>query len=158
VVVSGRVDGPVIGVPTATTAGAGRSVQETVGGRVATAASAVGSGIARLVHPGGSIGAPAAVAGGIPGVTSLVIPLSRTGWGRSLLPLSALLILGAIVTILAGVMLRRRAVRRAADAVHEFGETGFPDVFAGFLGASAEETSEGYADHTAWGPYAPPPP
>jgi hypothetical protein len=155
--VSGTAEGPIISVPTATTSGATRSVRGTIGAPLA-AASAVGSSIARLVRPGGGDGAPQEVTNDGLGIAPPTTPQSHTGWGRSLLPLSALLILGSIVMILIGAILRRRAVRLAGDEARAFGGADFPDLLEGLVGISAEETNDDSADHAAWDLYAPPSP
>lgn len=107
-----------------------------------------------MVRPGGGDGGLREVTSDDLG-TAPPFPQARTDGGRSLLSLSALLILASIVTILIGAILRRRAVRLAGDEAQAFGGADFPDLLEGLVGISAEETNDDPADHTAWDLYAP---
>jgi hypothetical protein len=64
--------------------------------------------------------------------------------------------IGSVVMILAGAVLRRRATRLSANEAPACEDTGFPDFFKGLVGASTEEMNDDPADHTTWNLYTPP--
>jgi hypothetical protein len=123
-----------------------------------TAASAVGFGIVNLARSGASdAAAPGLARGGID-VAPLSASQPRNAWEQ--LPFSprAPLIPGAIATILIGLVLRRRAVRRATEESPEFGYAGSPSAFEGLFSIPAEETRDGDSDSATWDVYIPPSP
>lgn len=156
VVTSTGIGLPTARMPTAAIVGSTGSARDPVGGRMLTAAGAVGSGVATLVRPASGDGAASALGRGGTDIASPLAPPPREGWGKLPFSPSAPLVLGAMATILIGLILRRRAVRLAADASPESGYAEFSGTFMGVVGSAVAETRDGDTDHAAWELHAPP--
>ncbi len=154
-VVSGKTEGPIVSVLTLTPTASTRSAREAVDVPI-RAANAVGSTIARLVRPGTDNGAQQIVTSDSSGISPPIAAQSHTGRRRSLLPLSAFLILSSIVTTFASVIFRQRAVRLVGNEARTLGDARFPDLPWGFAVAAAEETSAESANYATWDLSTPP--